>query len=231
MSPAPPAPPSTSFLHANRSQLKVLQQANRQRAATLAAQQSQPPFKMDRFKRVEGAVGRALERKREEVRGKEKRFLRKNEGKSVVKRGVNTDAGDRIEQEQRGGCTHRGEEAGSWAEEGEDEGEYAGQGEAGETEESIYAPTRSYPPSGTSLRPTPPLPLRREEEEKQAMSAAASPPSSARSSAFSSTSSSPSAKNFIAANALSVIHAPPLLPPSPSPPQPLHSAFGRVPPT
>ena len=217
---------STSFLAANRSRLKTQQLQNRVKAAQQAEAASQRPFKMERFKHVGPAIGRALEQQREESRGKERKFLRKNEGKSVVKRGVNAAVGEKLEQEQRlygdaaDGLQHDGRDE-------EDEATAGAEDEDGQEEEdaSHYA---SVPHSSSSQR-APPLRLSREQEEKQsvyASSFASSPPLSSRSYA---SSSSSQVKNFIAANALSVIHtAPPSTQPAPEP-TPLHSAYGRVP--
>ena len=217
-------PHSTSFLQANRSQLKHLQQLNRERQQLALEQSQQQPFKMERFKHVGSAIGRAMEARKEQVRGKERPFLRKDEGRSVVKRGVNPQLGHRMEQQQRtsSALLYVDDDA---------------EAEAGE-EETVYAMDDGrYRPSGTSLREGVGMHLPREQEEKQAMSSAApSPPYSARSSSSSASaarsstwSASAASKNFIAANALSVIHAPASVPPPEPAPVPLHSAFGRVP--
>ena len=213
---------STSFIRQNRASLTTQQQINRQHKLKQIEQQSQQPFKMERFKHVGSVVGAEVERRREEVRGKEKKFLKKNEGKSVVKRGANAVVGERLEEYQR-------TERRAGMEEAEEDAykEYADEVGQEEYEHEHHAATRH---TGMALR------LQREQEEKTAITTSSYSPSpsssplySARSSASTSSRSTP--KNFIAANALSVIHT---LPPPPPPPaatanELLHSSFGRTP--
>jgi hypothetical protein len=215
----------TSFLAANRSRLKTQQLQNRVKAAQQAEAASQRPFKMERFKHVGPAIGRALEQQREESRGKERKFLKKNEGKSVVKRGVNAAVGEKLEQEQRA-YTYR-------ADDHELDDESAGEQEVDDREEEDNSIYSSAPQSSSSSLRSLPLRLSHEQEEKQSLSSVShSPPLSSRSyasAAPSAASSSSQLKNFIAANALSVIHTtPPSTQPAPEP-SPLHSAYGRVP--
>ena len=221
---------STSFIRQNRLSLTTQQAANRHRKEQQLVQQARQPFKMERFKHVGSAIMADADRRRDEVRGKEKQYLKKNEGKSVVKRGANAVVGERMEEYQR---TER--RAGNDEEEADDMyGIEADEQQQQEPEQYAYGSTSSVRHTGPGLR------LQREQEEKQAIttssyspSVSASPLYSARSSTSSSASTSARAtpKNFIAANALSVIHT---LPPSPAPPaataaQLLHASFGRTP--
>ena len=222
---------STSFIRQNRLSLSTQQATNRQLKQAQLAQQSQQPFKMERFKHVGSAIMAEVDRRREEGRGKERKYLKKNEGKSVVKRGANAVVGERIEEYQR---TERRAAT--------DEVDEAGDAYMAQADEMQQEPEEFVHSSNTGTRHTGlALRLQREQEEKTAIITSSqhspSPSSSPLYSARSSTSSSASAsarstpKNFIAANALSVIYT--LPPPPPAPPAAtaaqLHASFGRTP--
>ena len=230
---------STSFIRQNRLSLTSQQIANRQRKEQQLADSARQPFKMERFKHVGSAIMAEVDKRREEVRGKERQYLRKNEGKSVVKRGANVAVGERMEELQR---------ADRWAGMMDDEEEReAEEFDMAQAEYDEPDARDGYEYSSSSRSSTrhagPGLRLQREQEEKTAISTAttpsyspsvsASPLYSARPSTSSSLSSSTRStpKNFIAANALSVIHtAPPPQPAQPpTPAQLLHSSFGRTP--
>ena len=221
---------STSFIRQNRLSLTTQQLANRQRAEQQLIQQAKQPFKMERFKHVGSAIMADVDRRREEVRGKERKYLRKNEGKSVVKRGANAAIGERIEEYQR---TERRIPA-----DDTEEVDDADLAQADETEQEVDA--YGFDRNANARHTGPGLRLQREQEEKTAITTASYSPSpsssplySARSSASSSASVSARAtpKNFIAANALSVIHTlpPPPPPPAVTPAELLHASFGRTP--
>ena len=219
---------STSFIRANRQQLTTQQHINRQTKQQQLEQASKQPFKMERFKHVGSAIMADVDRKRQEVRGKEKVFLKKNEGKSVVKRGANVAVGERMEEMQRTDrrqlMSEEQAEDFDMAQDDYDEAEAA--------DEYMYGSHHGGSHTGPGLR------LQREQEEKTNIttnpyspSVSASPLYSARSSYSSSPSSRATPKNFIAANALSVIHTapPPQAPQPPTPSQLLHNSFGRTP--
>lgn len=220
---------STSFIRQNRLSLTTQQHTNRQLKQQQLVQQSIQPFKMERFKHVGSAIMADVDRRREEGRGKEKKYLKKNEGKSVVKRGANVVVGERMEEYQR-------TERRPAMDDEEADDTYMDQADEVEAEAEEYSRNSS---AGTRHN-GPGLRLQREQEEKTAVtttsyspSPSSSPLYSARSYASSSASASArnTPKSFIAANALSVIHT---LPPPPPPPaataaQLLHSSFGRTP--
>ena len=224
---------STSFLRQNRLSLTQQQADNRTRREAQLVSASRQPFKMERFKHVGSAIMADVDRRREEVRGKERKFLKKNEGKSVVKRGANASVGDRLEEYQRTDRRMGGDQADE-ADEAEDMFDDALADEMQkEADQYEYSSSAGVRHSGLGLR------LQREQEEKTAIttssqyspSPSASPLYSARSYTSSASASARSTpKSFIAANALSVIHT---LPPAPAPPAPtsslLHSSFGRTP--